>query len=133
MSFWSTLANIFRTRQARRTPVIILRLWQDGGAINALMVLPHELAETTQVCGNEALQDGTLKYLEPQSITMLANGDRSYRFRLLFSPQNLSPASGGSPEPKPRDCYGNLVEPYTFEDSFSLGSIPAHDRWRSSP
>ena len=95
------------------------------------MVLPRELAGTTQVCGNEALRDGTLRYLEPLSTTTLANGDRSYQFRLLFSPQSLSPESGGLPEVKRPAFYWLDADTIIWADSFYSASTLGPDRGRS--
>ncbi len=132
MSFWYTLKSMFRRPRRRKTRVIILQVWQDGGGTNILAKLPLDLAENILPEVLVRQPDETWKCYGPLSGGLIENTGHWLHYQLSSCHQNPAPASDGSQDQRRQAFYDQVGTPSTCDGSSSSGSIPGPGRARSS-
>lgn len=123
MSFWSMLANIFHIRKRQKTLPIILRAWEDGGVVCALLMLPQQVAENIQPLVQMQQPDGTWKSYELQSFTGISTMGRWQFCPLSFYPSDHPAEDVGSIVKTLRDSFGPPDDPSISVDSSCSVSI----------
>lgn len=120
MSSSRTRKSTSRTSRGQKIHLIILEISRNGGDRELRLKLPPSLAGNTLLYIHEALQDGTLKYCAPLSVTTEGNG--VYRFPLSWLSRLVpAPEPAGSYEKRLRAYYEAHGIPRIFADLSLLG------------
>jgi hypothetical protein len=132
MSFWSTLASIFRTPRRLPTAPITFLVWQNGGALELFAMYPRELAANLRVDVQALLPDATSKSFEQQFDFGIGSTVLWTRFPLSPCHPSHSPETGGSPEARLLAFFTPRDEQNTSSDLSLSDFIPDHAPGRSS-
>src|SRR5262245_1418429 len=116
MSFWSTLASMFRTSRAREIQVITLEVWEVSGQPRLSVRLPPGLVASTSLDVQEELPDGTWRFCERLLDTTEKNEAHFVLSQLSYSPKEVRAAPDGSYEERLRAYYKARGIPRIFAD-----------------